>query len=53
MLIAAIFMALYAKLKERNGFKINKLKYLHELEAELVRELTIICKGNSDLLDSL
>ena len=51
MLIAAMFIALYAKLNERNGFKINKLKFLYELEAELVKELIILCKGNLNLLN--
>ena len=51
MLIAAMFIALYAKLNERNGFKINKLKFLYELEAEIVKELIILCKGDANLLD--
>jgi Transposase DDE domain len=51
MLIAAMFIALYAKLNKRKGFKINKLKFLYELEAELVKELIIICKGNPNLLN--
>lgn len=51
MLIAAMFIALYAKLNERNGFKINKLKFLYELEAELVKELIILCKGDPNLLN--
>lgn len=51
MLIAAMFIALYAKLNERNGFKINKLKFLYELEAELLKELVILCKGDPDLLN--
>ena len=51
MLIAAMFIALYAKLNERNGFKINKLKFLYELEAELVKELIVLCKGDPNLLN--
>ena len=51
MLIAAMFIALYAKLNERNGFKINKLKFLYELEAELVKELIILCNGDPNLLN--
>lgn len=51
MLIAAMFIALYAKLNERKGFKINKLKFLYELEAELVKELIILCKGDPNLLN--
>jgi len=51
MLIAAMFIALYAKLNQRNGFKINKLKFLYELEAELVKELIILCKGDPNLLN--
>ena len=51
MLIAAMFIALYAKLNNRNGFKINKLKFLYELEAELIKELIILCKGDSNLLN--
>lgn len=51
MLIAAMFIALYAKLNERNGFKINKLKFLYELEAEIVKELIILCKGDTNLLN--
>jgi IS4 transposase len=51
MLIAAMFIALYAKLNQRNGFKINKLKFLYELEAEIVKELIILCKGDLNLLN--
>jgi Transposase DDE domain len=51
MLIAAMFIALYAKLSQRNGFKINKLKFLYELEAELVKELIVLCKGDPNLLN--
>ncbi len=50
MLIAAMFVALYTKLNERKGFKINKLKFLYELEAEIVKELVILCKGDLNLL---
>ena len=51
MLIAAMFVALYNKLNQRNGFKISKLKFIYELEAELVKELIILCKGDPNLLN--
>lgn len=51
MLIAAMFIALYAKLNGRNGFKINKLKFLYELEADLVKDLISLCKGDPNLLN--
>ena len=51
MLMAVMFIALYAKLNERNGFKINKLKFLYELEAKLVKELIILSKGDPNLLN--
>ena len=38
-----------ALLNERNDFKINKLKFLYELEP--VKELIVLCKGIPNLLN--
>jgi Transposase DDE domain len=51
MLIAAMFIALFNKLNNRNGFKISKLAFIYELEIELVKELIIRCNGDPNLLN--
>ena len=51
MLIAAMFIALYAKLNDMKGYKIVKLNFLHELEIEIVKELIIRCNGDPNLLN--
>ena len=51
MLIAAMFIALFNKLNDRNGFKISKLAFIYELEIELVKELIVRCNGDPNLLN--
>jgi hypothetical protein len=50
-LIAVMFTVLYPKLSERNGFNINKLKFLYELEIDIVKGLIVLCKGDPNFLN--
>lgn len=53
MLIAAMFIALYAKLNNKTGYKIVKLNFLYELEIEIVKDLIVRCNGDPELLNQV
>jgi hypothetical protein len=50
MLIAAMFIAIYAKLNDKKGYKIVKLNFFYELETLIVKELIMRCNGDPNLL---
>jgi Transposase DDE domain len=47
-MILAILLTVYKKKNKLKGFKLVKLKFANELEAELIKHIVIICGGNPD-----
>lgn len=52
-LILAILLIAYKKLNKVESYKIAKLKFATELEADVVKAIVIICGGNPDLMKHL
>jgi len=50
-LIAAMLVLVYRKLNQMSGFKIAKLRFDQELQADIIRELVLLCPGNPALVD--
>lgn len=44
-LILAILIIAYKKLNKLSGFKIPKQKFANELEADIIKEIVILCEG--------
>ena len=49
-LTLAIFLTVYKKLNKLKGFKIAKLKFAQELEAEIIKDIVILSGGNPQLI---
>ena len=47
-MIAAILLSAYKKEMGQAGFKIPKLKFAHELETEIIKQLICICGGDPE-----
>jgi IS4 transposase len=45
-LIVAILLIAYKKLNKLEGYKIPKLKFGNELEAQIIKDIVIRCGGN-------
>jgi hypothetical protein len=52
-MIAAILLTAYKKLNNLNGFKIPKLKFLGELEIEIVKGIVTLCGGNPKKINEI
>ncbi|MCC6584229.1 MAG: IS4 family transposase [Chitinophagales bacterium] len=52
-LILAILIIAYKKLNKLSGFKIPKLKFANELEAEIIKEIIILCGGQPSKMKHL
>jgi|SRR5580700_3420174 hypothetical protein len=52
-LIAAMLFMVYKKLNKLKGFKIPKMKFIEELDKELMKEVVTFCGGNPQLLNKL
>lgn len=44
--ILSILLIAYKKLNKLDGYKIPKLNFSHELEADIIKEIVILCGGN-------
>lgn len=44
--ILSILIIAYKKLNKLSGYKIPKLNFSHELEADIIKEIVILCGGN-------
>ncbi|GAB4049151.1 IS4 family transposase [Spirosoma litoris] len=51
MLIGALLIGLYGRFNGRSGFKITKLLFFYELEADLLKAFIEECQGDPALLD--
>ena len=52
-LILAILIIAYKKLNKLSGFKIPKLKFANELEADIIKEIVILCGGQPSKMKHL
>lgn len=52
-MIASILLLVYKKTNNLTGFKIMKLKFVHELEKELVKHFVRLCGGNPNMVNEL
>lgn len=52
-LILAILIIAYKKLNKLSGFKIPKLKFANELEADIIKEIVILCGGRPSKMKHL
>jgi hypothetical protein len=49
-LITAMLLLLYKQINNVSGYKIAKLKFINELDQELLKEIIIACNGDPNLL---
>ena len=52
-LIAAMLIYIYKAINELDGFKIAKLKFVNELEIEVLKIIVEMCQGNPQFLQKL
>lgn len=52
-LITAILITVYKKLNGLKGYKIPKLRFAHELETLIMKDIVIKCGGNPDKIDEI
>lgn len=52
-MISAVLLTVFKKSKKLNGYKIPVMKFLNELEIEIVKELVILCDGNEEKLNEI
>lgn len=50
-LIAAMLVLVYRQLNQMSGFKITKLRFAHELQTEIIKEIVRLCDGNPALVE--
>lgn len=50
-LIAAMMVLVYRKLNQLSGFKIVKLRFVQELQVEIIKEIVLRCNGNPVLVE--
>ncbi len=48
-MISAILILAYKKLNKIIGYKIAKLKFEIDLDNSIIREIVLLCGGNTDL----
>ena len=51
--IAAMLIYIYRKLNRIEGFKIAKLRFINELEREIIRIIVELCQGKPELFQTL
>ncbi len=51
-LITAMLLLVYKQVNEVTGYKIAKIKFINELDQELMKEIIIACNGDPNLLKS-
>lgn len=49
-LITAMLLLVYKQINEVSGYKIAKIKFINELDQELMKEIIISCNGDPNLL---
>lgn len=52
-LIAAMLIYIYRAINELDSFKIAKLKFVNELEIEVLKIIVEMCHGNPNLLHKI
>ena len=52
-LITAILLTVYKKLNDLKGYKIPKLKFAHELEVLIIKDIVLKCGGNPDKFNEI
>jgi hypothetical protein len=52
-MIASVLLTVFKKSNKLAGYKIPIMKFLNELEIEIVRELVILCDGNEKKLNEI
>lgn len=52
-LIAAMLFMAYKQLNQLQGFKIPMMKFIEDLEADLMKEIVAFCGGNPNLVNNL
>ena len=52
-LILAILIIAYKKMNKLTGYKIPKLKFANELEADIIKEIVILCVGQPSKMKHL
>lgn len=52
-LIAAMLLMLYKKLNNIEGYKIAKIKFINELDMEIIKVIIALCNGNPQKLKSI
>lgn len=52
-MIASVLLTVFKKSHKLTGYKIPIMKFLNELEIEIVKELVILCDGNEEKLNKI
>jgi IS4 transposase len=52
-LITAILLTVYKKWNSLKGYKIPKLKFAHELEVLIIKDIVLKCGGNPDKINEM